>query len=46
MYAAIYFLHSLPISESLFLIDEQSCQVFKNTKFNLSIWRQPIIATY
>lgn len=35
----------LPIGELLFLIDEQSCLVFKNTKFNLSILSQPIIAT-
>lgn len=45
MYAVIYFLHFLPMSE-LFLLDEQSWQVFNNTKLNLSILTQPIIATY
>lgn len=46
MYAVIYFLHFLPMSELLFFLDEQSQQVFNNTKFNLSILTQPIIATY
>lgn len=41
MYAAMHFLHFLPITE-LFLIAEQSWQVFNN----LSILTQPIIATY
>lgn len=34
------------MNKLLFLIDEQSWQVFKNIKFNLSILTQPIIGTY